>query len=95
MLLCSPHSRGAPKLLFLLSQALALYSALILIRVLISWVRPDPRNPIVRFLDNITEPVLAPLRALIPSKIFGNLDLSPLLAILLLNLVRSLLLSAA
>ena len=49
----------------------------------------------MRFLDNITEPVLAPLRALIPSQIFGNLDLSPLLAILLLNLVRSLLLSSA
>ena len=56
---------------------------LVLIRVLLSWVSPDPENPIVRFLHLATEPILDPLRRMIPTWRMG-LDLSPLLAFLLI-----------
>jgi YggT family protein len=52
-------------------------------RALISWVNPDPYNPIVRFLYKITEPVLNPIRRLIPSWKIG-IDLSPMIAILII-----------
>lgn len=56
---------------------------LILIRALISWVNPDPDNPIVRILHQVTEPILEPLRRLLPAWRIG-VDLSPILAFLLL-----------
>jgi YggT family protein len=59
----------------------------IIIRALISWVSPDPYNPIVRILSQITEPVLRPLRRLVPPHKTGGIDLSPLIAILLIQLV--------
>ncbi len=49
---------------------------LILVRALISWVNPDPFNPIVQFLYQVTEPILAPVRRLLPMMAF---DLSPLI----------------
>ncbi len=72
--------------LFLLcSQLLTLYSFLILARVLISWVSPDPRNPVVQFLHRATEPLLGLLRKLVPPRVFGGLDLSPMLAFIVLS----------
>ena len=65
------------------------YFWIILIRALLSWVNPDPRNPIVRFLVAVTEPVLKPLRKLVPPQKLGGIDLSPLLAILTLQFVRN------
>ena len=56
----------------------------ILVRAVLSWIptlRPD--NPLVRFLNDITEPILAPLRRVIP--MVGMMDLSPLIAMILLN----------
>ena len=66
-----------------------LYFWVIVIRALLSWVNPDPYNPIVRFLTLVTEPVLRPLRKLVPPRKLGGLDLSPLLAILVLQFVRN------
>ena len=57
--------------------ALEIYMWLIIARAVISWVNPDPYNPIVRFLYNVTEPVLAYLRRRLPV-VYGGLDLSPL-----------------
>lgn len=55
----------------------------IIIRALLSWVNPDPYNPIVQALTRITEPVLSPLRKLVsPYKV--GIDLSPLIAILII-----------
>ncbi len=62
-----------------LDTALSIYMWLIIIRALISWVNPDPYNPIVRFLVSVTEPVLYPIRKRIP--LFGGIDFSPLIAI--------------
>jgi len=50
-------------------------------RAVISWVNPDPYNPIVRFLNSITEPVLYPIRRRIPIH-FGGIDFSPVLVIM-------------
>lgn len=59
---------------------LTFYMWVIIIRALISWVNPDPYNPIVRFLYQITEPVLYPLRRRLPY--MGGIDLSPFILIL-------------
>ncbi len=58
----------------------------ILIRVLLSWVRVDPYHPLVRLLDQITEPILAPFRRLIPPT--GGLDFSPIVAFFALEVLR-------
>ena len=60
----------------------------ILIRALLSWFSPDPRNPIVQALDAITEPILQPLRQVIPR--IGMLDISPLVALLVLGFLAQL-----
>ncbi len=63
------------------------YFWLIVIRALLSWVSPDPYNAIVQFIERATEPVLAPMRRLVPTHRIG-IDLSPLLAILLLHFLK-------
>jgi YggT family protein len=62
---------------------LTIYMWLIIARAILSWVNPDPYNPIVRFLYNITEPVLGWFRRIIPLQ-FGGLDLSPLAVLLVI-----------
>lgn len=72
----------------LLDFALSAYMWVIIGRAIISWVNADPYNPIVRFLYEITEPVLSRIRRVVP--IFGGgLDLSPMLLILALIFLRS------
>ncbi len=61
---------------------------LIIIRALLSWVSPDPYNPIVQFIERTTEPILFPLRQLIPAYKIG-IDISPMLAILILYFLKS------
>jgi YggT family protein len=67
-----------------LSIVITSYKWIIIIRALLSWVNPDPYNPIVQFLTRVTEPVLRPIRKLMPPWKLGGLDLSPLVAILIL-----------
>jgi YggT family protein len=71
-----------------LDVLLNIYWWILLIRALISWVNPDPYNPIVVFLHRATEPVLEPLRRLVPPERVGGIDLSPLLAMLAIIFVR-------
>ena len=60
---------------------------LVIIAALVSWVSPDPRNPIVRFLYATTEPLFRPFRKLIPPSRTGGIDLSPLFVILAIFLI--------
>ena len=60
---------------------LNLYMWIIIARAVISWVNPDPYNPIVRFLYSITDPVLLAIRRRLPIS-FGGIDFSPILVIL-------------
>ncbi len=66
---------------------------LIIIRVLLSWIRPDPYNQLVRFIYEATEPILAPIRngisVLIPAYRNMPVDFSPIIAIVLLKLLRN------
>jgi len=71
-----------------LEVVLTIYIWVIVIRALISWVNPDPYNPIVQILQKMTEPVLRPLRKLVPAYRIG-LDLSPLIAILIIIFLRA------
>src|SRR5204862_4863711 len=61
-----------------LGLLLNFYFWLIIIGAVLSWVSPDPRNPIVRFLYGVTEPVLYQIRRRLPFVVAGGLDLSPL-----------------
>ena len=76
-------------LLGVVVQALTLYGWVIIVRALLSWVSPDPRTPLVQILVRLTEPVQRPLRALVPPHKLGGLDLSPMLAILLIQFVKN------
>lgn len=62
---------------------LSIYMWLIIGRAILSWVNPDPYNPIVRFLYNVTEPVLSYFRRLLPL-VYGGLDLAPLVVLLVI-----------
>ena len=64
----------------------------VFLRALATWFRPDPYHPVIRFLDRITAPILYPLQRVIPP--LGGLDLSPLVAMLLIELLRQLLVHA-
>jgi YggT family protein len=66
---------------------LDLYSYVIIAAALISWVSPDPRNPIVQFLHRVTEPVLAPVRRMLPPWKTGGLDLSPIIVLLAIQFI--------
>ncbi|MDP8265761.1 MAG: YggT family protein [Candidatus Aceula meridiana] len=59
---------------------------LILVRALISWVNPDPSNPIVQFLYRTTEPILQPIRRFLPMM---SIDLSPIVAFLAIIFLKS------
>jgi YggT family protein len=61
----------------------------IIIRALLSWFNPREDNPIVRFLFDITEPILAPLRRIVPR--LGMVDVTPLVAILLMSVIQQVL----
>lgn len=57
---------------------MTVYIYIVVARAIISWVNPDPYNPIVRFLHNATDPVLFRIRKLIPLQ-FGGIDFTPIL----------------
>ena len=63
-------------------------SLAIFARVILSWVRLDPHNGIVRFIIEITEPILAPIRRVVP--MFGMFDISPIVAILAIEFIQQL-----
>jgi len=65
----------------ILDYILTIANWLIIIRALISWVNPDPYNPIVQFLYRMTEPMLAPFRRFVPMYSIG-LDISPIFALM-------------
>ncbi|MEO8601906.1 MAG: YggT family protein [bacterium] len=69
------------------SLILTLYLYIVIARALLSWVNPDPRNAIVRFLYSATEPVLYRVRRVLPY--LGGIDFSPLVVILVIYFLQS------
>ena len=77
----------------ILKIVLELYMWIMIIRALLSWVNPDPYNPIVQFLNSITEPVLYRVRQLIPMSSIG-IDFSPIVVILIIMFLQSFLVNS-
>jgi YggT family protein len=67
----------------ILARVIDIYSYVILASVILSWVNLPPDNPLVKVITALTEPVLGPLRRLVPS--IGGLDFSPLLLMMVLQ----------
>ena len=79
---------GVPiALIQVLSTILDVYTFILIARALISWVSPDPRNQIVQILHRLTEPVLEPVRRVVPS--FGGMDLSVVIVLIAIQVIRS------
>ncbi len=74
-------------LIDLISLATKIYSMIIIGRVILSWVNPDPNNAIAVFIVRLTEPVLGPVRRVIPS--FGGMDFSPILVLVGIQVLES------
>lgn len=72
---------------------LNLYTWVIVLRAILSWFGPMPQNPLVALLVKLTEPVLAPLRALVPPEKLSGMDISPILAIVAIQVIKYLLVS--
>ena len=72
----------------LINFVLSAYIWIIIGRAIISWVNPDPHNPIVRFLYEVTEPVLSRIRRYIPA-FAGGIDFSPMIVILVIIFLQS------
>ena len=72
---------------FILDAAISIYTWILIIHVILSWIRLDPFHPIVRALANISDLLLDPIRRFIPMGNIG-IDLSPLVGILLLQFTR-------
>ena len=74
----------------IISSLVNIYMWVVIIRVLISWINPDPYNPIVQFLRSVTDPAIEGLRRMLPRFLWSSgLDFTPLVLILLLQIVMT------
>ena len=73
----------------LLLTLLKLYSYVVIIRVVFSWMNPNPSNPLVRFVYVVTEPVLAPVRRVLPP--MGGFDFSPIVVFIAIAILTRIL----
>ena len=71
----------------ILNYILTFYMWIVIIRAVLSWVNPDPYNPIVRFIHNVTEPVLYRIRMWLPN--MGGIDISPIIIILIIIFLQN------
>jgi len=71
---------------YVIEILLNIYMWIVIARALISWVNPDPHNPVVNFLYRATEPVLSRVRRIIPD--LGGIDLSPLIVLLIIYFLK-------
>jgi YggT family protein len=76
--------------LSLLALLIDLYSLVVFVTVILSWVQLSPENPIVRISQKLVEPVLAPIRRVLPD--LGGIDLSPMVLLFALRALKSLVL---
>jgi YggT family protein len=70
-----------------IDYVLVFYMFITIARAVLSWVSPDPYNPIVRFIHNVTEPVLYQIRKRVPI-MFGGIDFSPIIVLLIIIFLR-------
>lgn len=77
--------------IIVLTTLLRLYEIVLMVRVIMSWIQPDPYHPLVQWIHRLTEPLLEPIRKILPTASLG-IDLSPLVAFVLLQLLSNALL---
>ena len=70
-----------------LDYVLVFFMFITIARAVLSWVSPDPYNPIVRFINNVTDPVLNQIRKRLPM-MYGGIDFSPIVVILIIIFLR-------
>lgn len=73
---------------FVVGTVLDIYFWIVIVSALLSWVNPDPYNPIVRFLRGVTEPVFYKIRSWIPFAVVGGFDLSPIVVLLAIQVCK-------
>jgi YggT family protein len=76
---------------YIITVLVEIYSFVILARVLMSWVNIDPYNPLARVIFDLTEPVLAPVRNLLPPT--AGLDFSPIIVLVVLQILGQILIN--
>jgi YggT family protein len=77
-----------------LDSLLTLYLYVVIISALMTWIEPNPYNPIVRFIYSITEPLFEWFREHVPI-VFGGLDFSPILVIIVIELIQRVVIPSA
>ena len=78
---------------YIADKLLGIYELIVIVAALISWVNPDPYNPIVRFLHAVTEPVFRPIRRIIGYRL-GPIDISPIIVILVILFLQKFLVTS-
>ena len=78
-------------IILVILRLIDLYILAIIIRAVLSWVNVDPYNPVVSFLHRITDPFLSRIQRMVP--LIGNIDISPIIAIMILSLMKRLIIS--
>ena len=73
---------------YVVNTVLTIYFWIVIISALLSWVNPDPYNPIVRFLRGVTEPVFYKIRRWLPFAVVGGFDLSPIVVIIAIQVCK-------
>jgi YggT family protein len=74
----------------LLYNIIRIYEVILLARILMSWIRPDPYHPVVQWLRKLTDPVLEPVRRLLPLNA-GGIDFSPMVVFIVLEVIERIL----
>jgi YggT family protein len=80
--------------MMILFYAIRIYEVILIIRIFMSWMRPDPYHPFVQWIYRLTDPVLDPIRRMLPLN-FGGFDFSPIIVFLLLGLLKGALFGGA
>ena len=81
------EDKGLVSMTGFIVQCIEMYSYIVLASVLVSWIQLPPDNPIVQILDTFTEPLLGPIRKMMPD--MGGLDFSPMVLFVLLSILSS------
>jgi YggT family protein len=78
-----------PLFVLIVDRVIWALSVLLIVSSLLSWFQPDPRNPLVKLLHAIVDPLLLPVRAVLPP--LGGMDFSPLVVMIILWILRGML----
>jgi YggT family protein len=82
-----------PFLAYIINLLLGIYLWIVILRAVLSWVQPNPYNPIVRFICGLVDPVTYRISRIVPTRI-GMVDLAPMILIVIILLLRTFLVRA-